>query len=608
MSLEPTRPLPYPLTCRERASAAHTISHTTSRKTFRNVGCLATAGMLIAFSVLPVASVGCSAASDADARDASRGPRAPEGGDRSPGAGDGPTALPSDLESVQPSPVCPSPIALVDTSRPTAVVGNGSAESCTEEALERALEQGGVITFACGEAPFTFPLTRTKRIALRKDTVLDGGGKITLDGRSAVRILEYAGTDYRKGANVVTLQRLRFVNGKAPGGGYVAPNPDNPACAYGFRDGSGGAVLVRDVKLHVIDCTFEGNEAASPGPDVGGGAIYALGSLDVTVVGSAFRNNRGSNGGAVGLLQSNGTFVNDTFLGNEATGTGANYGGGKAEGCPGVGHPNQGGAGGNAGALYADGSDDTDFVLCGTVLGANRASELGGAFFRTANRSPRKTRIERTTFDRNTSRSAGALYLRNAKPLEIVASTFSGNSADGGGVGQVDECTLDVVNTTFFGNEARRGLGGALANYFGTTGTFRNVTFANNRSEGGSGLFSAAIAGQMNFEMFNTVFAQNLTKDAGAPMACGQGQARGANNFQWPQKKVVGGGDDAACVSGIRFEDPRLLDLADNGGPTRTVMPSPGSVVVGAGRDCPEVDQRGRPRNTAACTAGAVEP
>jgi cation:H+ antiporter len=36
--------------------------------------------------------------------------------------------------------------------------------------------------------------------------------------------------------------------------------------------------------VHVIDSVFRGNRAASPGPDVGGGAIYVVGSLDVTVV------------------------------------------------------------------------------------------------------------------------------------------------------------------------------------------------------------------------------------------------------------------------------------------------------------------------------------
>ncbi len=58
-----------------------------------------------------------------------------------------------------------------------------------------------------------------------------------------------------------------------------------------------------------------------------------MGSLDVTVIASRFYGNSGSNGGAVGLLQSNGRFVNSVFEGNSATGIGMNS---DSAGCPGV--------------------------------------------------------------------------------------------------------------------------------------------------------------------------------------------------------------------------------------------------------------------------------
>ena len=74
--------------------------------------------------------------------------------------------------------------------------------------------------------------------------------------------------------------------------GYVAQDPNAPHCAWGYAEG-GGAIEVRDARLHVIDVEFRDNAAASPGPDVGGGAIHATGSLDVTVVGSRFVGNTG---------------------------------------------------------------------------------------------------------------------------------------------------------------------------------------------------------------------------------------------------------------------------------------------------------------------------
>ncbi len=80
-----------------------------------------------------------------------------------------------------------------------------------------------------------------------------------------------------------------------------------------------------------------------------------------------------------------------------------------------------------------------------------------------------------------------------------------------------------------------------------------------------------------------------------------------ARNFQWPRERSDGSTDDTPCVEGITWADPQLGALADNGGPTLTAMPTAGSVVVGAGIDCPGTDQRGQPRNPASCATGAVE-
>jgi hypothetical protein len=54
--------------------------------------------------------------------------------------------------------------------------------------------------------------------------------------------------------------------------------------------------------------------------------------------------------------------------------------------------------------------------------------------------------------------------------------------------------------------------------------------------------------------------------------------------------------------------NPNLGTLVDNGGPTRTQAPNPGSPAIDRGGTCPETDQRGFFRAPAApCDAGAVE-
>src|SRR5512135_2453701 len=66
------------------------------------------------------------------------------------------------------------------------VVGTGTAESCTEQALDTALVGGGVITFNCGKVPVVIGVTKEKVIA--QNTNLDGGGLVTISGRNITRV------------------------------------------------------------------------------------------------------------------------------------------------------------------------------------------------------------------------------------------------------------------------------------------------------------------------------------------------------------------------------------------------------------------------------------
>ena len=246
--------------------------------------------------------------------------------------------------------------------------------------------------------------------------------------------------------------------------------------------------------------------------------------------------------------------------------------------------------------------------MCGARFVGNEARELAGALFRTANTSPRRTTIDRSVFDGNRARQGGALFITNAAPLEIVATTFSNNSALSFGAAQIEGGRLELVNTTFAGNVATQGVGAALmlSNVDGSS-WIRNATFANNRAPGGAGFFSAAIFGQLNFPVHNTVFSNNTTQDGGSPMQCTFSPTYGTSDVQWPRNHVAGDAPDTPCVDGIAFADPALGALADNGGPTPTLQPAGSSPLRGAGRDCPATDQRGQPRNPAQCTIGAVE-
>lgn len=97
-----------------------------------------------------------------------------------------------------------------------------------------------IVTFACGAAAATITVTSTIALPTEKDTVIDGGGKVTIDGGGKVRILDYAHGDYRKDTHTVTLQHLTLAHGHAAGTDPFAAAP--LPCSSSFYDGAGGAL------------------------------------------------------------------------------------------------------------------------------------------------------------------------------------------------------------------------------------------------------------------------------------------------------------------------------------------------------------------------------
>jgi hypothetical protein len=508
----------------------------------------------------------------------------------------------SGTTTTAPATTCTPTISAVDVSTPDQVVGTGTAASCTESALSTAVAKAGKITFNCGAAPATIAITTPISLSITQATTIDGGNLVTLDGGSATQIFLFNSPNYRATKTVFALQHITLQNAKATGS---MPFPAaSPPCSQGFQDGGGGAILLRDGVLHVVDVTFKTNHGAYPGPDIAGGAIYALGSLDVTVVGSTFQGNDASNGGAIGSLNSELSVFDSTFTGNKALGSGANS---TNSTCPMVGGQRETGSGGNGGAISIDGGSDGTHVFCGDVFSGNvgGTGALGGAIFRTPDGATQETDVTQCTFDSNQADSAGALYFHNSH-LVIEASTFSNNVANGSGAIQADGTTLDVTNTTFYGNSAKTSPGGTIS-LFGNGGTFTNVTFAKNHCDGPSGSgFGVDLFGGTALTIDNSIFDSASQADPNAPMAC-QGTSTGGQDFQWPKTHSTGTNPDSPCVTGIDFADPQLGALGMNGGPTQTALPAAGSPVIGAGKACPATDQRGNPRPASGCTAGAVE-
>lgn len=474
--------------------------------------------------------------------------------------------------------MCEPSVALHDTAG-ARVVGDGTPGSCTEAALRALAEQGGAIVFDCGADPVTIDITATIELPIDEDTIIDGGGLVTLDAGKRTRHFMFYSNNWEATETKVVLQRLKLINGKAPAGEYFPPIDGHPTCAYGYKEGGGGTLFMRDGVLHVIDCEFYDNEAALVGPDVGGGALYVQGSRGVVISGSRFVGNRAANGGAVGFLYANPEIYNSHFEDNTAEGTGRNY---VADDCPtqyAFNHDNQGGAGGLAGAVYFDGINDDarPYVICGATFRNNRANELAGALFRTPNAGTGQMRISDSTFDSNTSLDGGATFImdhdvvveRSLFVNNQAGKTIDGNSAGGGWAPGlwVSNGSIDITNSTFVNNHI------ALDG----DGSIRNAT-----------LVASDVPEGMTID--NSVLV-----DVGC-----EPQHGGGRNVQWPNGE--------ACTANATFADPELGELADNGGPTLTMLPGNVDAVRGVGAGCPAEDQRGEPRAASSCAAGAVEP
>lgn len=305
-----------------------------------------------------------------------------------------PAPTPAPAPAPTPAPVADGPVAgnpagtcavpaggrVRSVSQPTTVVGNGTAASCTSAAVVAAVANGGVVTFNCGADPVTITMAATARVFNDKpDLVLDGGGKVTLSGGGARRILYQNTCD----PNLVwtspncdvqdnpktTLQNITFVDGNSSGQGYGLQE------VYG-----GGAVFARGGRLSIINARFFRNQCEPTGPDLGGAAVRALEmsrASPVYVVGSTFGGADGygnvcSNGGGLSSIASSYAVLNSVFTHNRAIGVGANP---QRAGTPG---------GGSGGGIYMDGNT-FDLSLCGTVMRNNTANEGGGAIFYVSN-------------------------------------------------------------------------------------------------------------------------------------------------------------------------------------------------------------------------------
>jgi len=473
------------------------------------------------------------------------------------------------------------------------VVGNGTPGSCTEAALNTALADGGNVYFNCGASPLTLTLTSEKVISVNTmiDGMTNGQALITLSGDGKNRLFKT--TD---GGVQFTVKNLTLANGLSSDSGG--------AIFSGYRG-----------ELTVVNSKFNNNISTKAGAFDGGGAIFSKSESTVVVDKSTFTRNTAANGGAIYSLLSNLTVTNSTFTDNKSVVTGS---------------------GGGGGAIYNDGAngDNGKIIVRGNTFTNNTAIFQGGAIFSQLYNQEAST-IDKNTFSGNSVTGTGnqgfggAIFNvggtlsgligftegANNTVMTVSNSTFSDNTASnqGAGLWNGNGATVNITNSTFFGNRAvgadgKNGLGGGIMRTGGKM-NITNSTIAGNYA----GFQGGGIVGGTDTKITNVILANNVANNNGNDWNiknnCFDQMTNGGNNLQFPAKNP-NDPSDRDCAAGILTADPKLSPLANNGLLTQTIGLLTGSPAINAGNNatCPTTDQRGvtRPQG-GVCDIGAFE-
>ncbi|MFC1598328.1 hypothetical protein ACFL2M_02225 [Patescibacteria group bacterium] len=450
---------------------------------------------------------------------------------------------------------CKAPSA-PSTANPDTVVGNGTSASCTQKAFKNAVAAGGTITFNCGAAPHTIKLTSVASANTGKNTIIDGGGLISLSGSKSTRILELDTGNFEATSPTLIVMNLTFRNGRSTASDRYNDDGDYLGAD---EDGGGGAIYYYGGNVRSFNNTFINNRCPSWGPDLAGGGIYGIGEGRTTIVKNHFERNSCANGGAVGGLHTSIKIYNSTIINNKALGKGANY---QDENNVQQGH------GGNGGGILMDG-DEQQFKLCGSVVSGNKANALGGGMFRTTYRGGGTMRINRSIIKSNyvtdkenpndnaESSNGGGIYFEGGL-IEITNSVILRNSAHAFGGLQLggSPTTMEFDNVKVDHNVSRESLAGGVWLGEGVTGSIRNSSISFNRAPEA---FAAATAGggETGVVLANTKILHNTAGNPWNPQSCYNQFIEGGGNYQYPVVRPNGESDypDNLCSPNMTIED-----------------------------------------------------
>lgn len=451
-----------------------------------------------------------------------------------------------------------------------------------------------------------------------------------------------AGTDGQGGGAILNqgsvILRRCTVEGSLAGSGGRGGNKTGTGVGSsgdGATGGSGGAIasLGPGASLYAEDCLFRQNNAGTGG---------TAGSVTAGASGTPGRGGAGGSGGAIFVENSPVELVRCRFQSNRS-GEGGTGGSEENAGTGGA-----GGAGGDGGGLAVrngtirviDCTFRSNFASNGGIGGdaISNNTDTRGPGGRGGNGGGMSVdrfavsamaHVSGTLFDAN---SAGNGAGGGNSPLaSAMAGTAGGDGGSGGGLYVIgnDDAVWRMENCTIHRNVAGIGLNGGDGHNGGGGGA------GGDAGNGGGIAFSRDGSDDYTASLVHLTVVSNedgIAGMAGTPIGSEDGaNGSGGGIWEFPggingapgitlgNSVVVANKADSipniatftALGSNFTLGNPGLGILSDNGGPTRTVPPLPGSPLIDGGGGLPAplaIDQRGvaRPFNGAA-DLGAVE-
>jgi hypothetical protein len=416
------------------------------------------------------------------------------------------------------------------------------------------------ITFAPSVAS---PITLTGgRIPITRSTVIDG------PGAGALKV-------------VAPNDNAFFVNDTLPAGISVEiEGLTMEGHSSGPGSGGGAVVIGSGQRTTIRNCVITGSSAANQG----GGIFVETSSL--SLIGSTISGSTaGSTGGGIYAEDAAVTVTGSTLTGNKGTG------------------------GGGIAMVDSSSSGTSSLSIDGTTISGNQATSGRGAGIAVYS-ADGPTSVTRSTVSGNSAAAAGGgLYFGYASSLTVNASTFARNSAsEGGGLDVFAPSGPTAIADSTIANNTTVGKGGGIYSfgYYDKPVTIANSTIATNvATAGGGGIFRFGYDGQGpgyegpdEIALNSTIVADNIDP-SGSDLADGpiaDDSFRAASSIV----SKTGGAAVTESSPGTNQLNTGLIvlaPLADNGGPTQTMLPAAGGPAIDAGTaNGLATDQRGQAR------------